>query len=99
MLDTANKALIQGDYDRLNALLDSVGRVMNNDGHFLDPLAKSYFNVVQTADDLGYEVQQVDVNGDRAVLLVKSVEETNLKKLNFRLNQERKWILSQLYPN
>jgi hypothetical protein len=95
MLDTANKALIQGDYDRLNALLDSVGRVMNNDGHFLDPLAKSYFNVVQTADDLGYEVQQVDVNGDRAVLLVKSVEETNLKKLNFRLNQERKWILSQ----
>ncbi len=95
MLTSANEALIQGDYDQLNALLDSVGRVMNNNGRFLDPLAKSYLNVVQTTYDLGYEVQQVDVNGDQATVLAISVEELNARRLRFRLNQDRNWVLAQ----
>ena len=95
MLTSANEALIQGDYDQLNALLDSVGRVMNNNGRFLDPLAKSYLNVVQTTYDLGYEVQQVEVNGDQATVLAKSVEKMNVRRLRFHLIQDRNWVLAQ----
>lgn len=95
MLATANKALIQEDYKQLNALLNSVGRVMNNDGLFLDPLAKSYLSVVEATDILGYETQRVEVNGDRATVLANSAEEVKTRSLRFRLDQDGNWTLIQ----
>ena len=45
MLQAADTALRTGDYNKANVLLDSVTRVLDNDGVFIDPLAASYLNL------------------------------------------------------
>ena len=69
MLKAANDALSEEDYDQVNALVISIDRVIKNNGKFLDPLAKSYHDIIQTASESGYEIQQLRVTGLDAVVL------------------------------
>lgn len=81
MLSGADQALRSGEYELANGLLDSVERVLQHDGSFLDPLALSYLQIVQKALSVGYEPQQITLTGDTAVVQVTSLHTTNLLSL------------------
>ena len=93
MLQAADTALREGDYNKANVLLDSVTRVLDNDGVFIDPLAASYLNLVQSLTNQGYEVQQAALNGDRAVVQVSGVNTAVLTQLTLTLSGQN-WVLS-----
>lgn len=93
ILHAANTALIEGEYGLANALLDSVVRVLNNDGRFLDPLANSYLEIVRTAAEQGYEVQQIDLFGNRATVTATQPEDLETTRLRLVLDDERSWTL------
>ncbi len=93
MLHAADTALRAGDYNRANVLLDSITRVLDNDGVFIDPLAASYQNLVRLLTNQGYEVQQVSLNGDRAEVLVSGMNTAVLTQLNLTLSGQN-WVLS-----
>jgi len=93
MLLASDTALRAGDYNRANVLLDSVTRVLDNDGVFIDPLAASYLNLVRTLAAQGYEAQSVTLEGDRAIVQVTGVNTAVLSNLNLVLSGQN-WILS-----
>ncbi|MBK8986945.1 MAG: hypothetical protein IPM39_12860 [Chloroflexi bacterium] len=93
MLASADEALRAGDYGRANILLDSVTRVLDNDGAFLDPLATNYRNIVRQTAEEGYEVQHITLNGQRAELIVTKTNTTYLNKFNMVLRGQE-WILT-----
>lgn len=92
MLFSADTALRAGDYDRANVLLDSVTRVLVQDGRFIDPLAVSYRDIVQKMLAVGYEPQQITLNQETAVVLATFPRNNNLITLNLRLRGEG-WII------
>ncbi|MCI0398978.1 MAG: hypothetical protein L0332_10845 [Chloroflexi bacterium] len=94
MLQAADAALNAGDYNRATVLLDSVSRVIDNNGAFLDPLANNYLAIVQTATNLGYEVQQVELVGDEATVAVLRPGQANLFQLRLVLDNQA-WILAR----
>lgn len=93
MLKAALNALLEEDYDQVNALIVSVDRVIKNDGQFLDPLAKSYHDIVQTASESGYEIQQIDLTGNRAMAQAIRPGDFKLMQLRFVLNARGRWVL------
>jgi hypothetical protein len=93
MLQDAGDTLNRGGYARANALIDSVARVIDNGGHFIDPFSIGYWNVVQAAAAMGYEVQQVTLLGDEAFIQVTASDAIALTRLNLVL-QGRQWALS-----
>ncbi len=93
MLQTADIALRSGDYQHANILLDSISRVLQNDGVFIDPLALSYLKIVNIAADEGYEAQRVTVNGTQAITLATKTNSTTLTQLTFTLLGQD-WVLS-----
>lgn len=93
MLQAADAALREGGYNRANVLLDSVVRVLDNDGEFIDPLALNYLNVVRTATTMGYEAQKVTLAGIEARVLATRANTTNLAELDLVLNGQD-WVLS-----
>lgn len=93
MLQAADVALRAGDYNKANVLLDSVTRVLDNDGIFIDPLAASYLNLVRSLTSQGYEVQQVLLNGDRAEVQVSGLNTAVLTQLTLTLFGQN-WVLS-----
>lgn len=93
MLKAANDALGEEDYELVNALVISVDRVIKNDGKFLDPLAKSYHDIVQIALDEGYEIQQLRVTGNRASAQAMRPGSSALIQLRFVLNDGGRWVL------
>lgn len=95
MLVSANSAYRQGDYHRSNALMNSVERVLNNNGAFLDPLALSYLDIVLTAGDLGYEAQQIELLGNRAVVLGSDPDNEALVQIDLELEEGREWSLAR----
>ncbi|MCP4361645.1 MAG: hypothetical protein GY796_26845 [Chloroflexi bacterium] len=92
MLQAADTAVRQADYHEANILLDSITRVLDNDGAFVDPLAHTYLNVVQTATAAGYEVQQVHLNGKRATVTVTEKNSSELTDLSVILSGQD-WVL------
>jgi hypothetical protein len=94
LLLSAHSALSAGEYERANALLDSVIRVLNNDGTFLDPLAGTYLDIVRTTSAMGYQVQQITVDGTVATTLVTRPNRVNVIQLDLVL-QNNSWILAQ----
>jgi hypothetical protein len=92
MLHSADTALRVGDYELANILLDSVMRVLDNGGNFIDPMAASYLNIVRTAKNLGFEVQQAELMGSEARVRVTSATKTTLNTLNFTLSRGS-WVL------
>lgn len=93
MLQAADTALRAGDYNRANVLLDSVTRVLDSDGVFVDPLAVSHLNLVRSLTNQGYEVQQVVLDGDRAMVEVSTLDTTVLTQLTLVLSGQN-WVLS-----
>ena len=93
MLASADEALRSSDYNLANVLLDSITRVLDNGGIFLDPLATNYLNIVRQAAEEGYEVQHITLNGERAELIVTKANTTFLDKFNMVLNGQE-WVLT-----
>lgn len=93
MLLAANELLWQGQYDRVNGLLDSINRVLNNDGNFLDPLARSYLQIVRAAADEGYVVQRIDLNGNQAAASVSRPGSVRIETLDLVMNSDRTWSI------
>jgi hypothetical protein len=94
MLQAANEALIDGEYSRANGILDSVVRVLDHNGNFVDPLAVHYRAIVRTAAAQGYEVQQLTVRGNQATALATTERSLVLRELNFTLDNQT-WTLSR----
>ncbi len=94
MLVSADDAFFAGDYGRANVLLDSVNRVLDNDGAFLDPLASDYWRLVQSAAALSYEVQRITITGNQATVLSTEPDDNRLIPLHFTLNGQG-WTLVQ----
>jgi hypothetical protein len=95
ILLAANAALLQGEYDQVNALLGSVDRVLDSEGQFIDPQAKSYLDIVRAVADEGYEAQQIDLNGNRATVSASRPNWMNMVPLQLRLGSDRTWVLNQ----
>ena len=95
MLQAANQSLLQGNFDQSNALLDSVDRVIDNVGQFLDPLAKAYWHIVPAAAVMGFEGQQLTVNGNRATGLVTRPDALALTQLQMVLDADQTWTLAR----
>jgi hypothetical protein len=65
IIANGQQAILRGDYasaERLNKLL---AEILSN-GEFEDPLAKDYLDIVLAAAREGYEVVNLDIQGDRA---------------------------------
>ncbi len=92
MLASADLALRAADYSRANVLLDSVVRVLDNDGAFLDPLAINYLNIVRTIAAEGYEAQSVQLDGNRAEVVATKGSGVHLSKFNVALRGQA-WVL------
>jgi hypothetical protein len=94
LLLSAHNALRSREYERANALLDSVIRVLDNGGTFLDPLAGNYLDIVRTTSAMGYQAQQISVDGLKATVSVTRPNNVNLIELDLVL-QNNSWILAQ----
>ena len=92
MLAATDRALRSRDYHLASVLLDSVEQVLESNT-FADPLSRTYFELVQQAKNFGYEVQQINLNGTTATVVVKPVGSADLLQLRFDLN-EGTWVLT-----
>ncbi len=93
MFQSVDGALRSAEFQRANALLDSIERVLDNDGAFLDPLAQNYRQIVQKATELGFEAQQVTVTGETAVAVVTVPQNNNLVYWELFLKGQE-WIIT-----
>ncbi|MGD2076953.1 MAG: hypothetical protein PVH18_01120 [Chloroflexota bacterium] len=93
MILAANELLWQAEYDRANALLDSVNRVLNNDGTFLDPLARSYLDIVRAVSDEGYVIQRIELNGNQASVVAARPGRVRNETLELAMNNNRTWSI------
>lgn len=93
MLEAADTAVRAGNYSQANILLDSVERVLDS-GEFLDPLARNYLEVVRTASQADFEVQQVMLNGNQASVKATPEDSVNLLNLTIVLSGGN-WVLLQ----
>ena len=93
MLGAAGDAWGAGDFNRANVLLNSIERVLDKDGHFIDPFAANYWNIVQSAMEKDYEVHQVTLTGDEARVLASEVGSITLVQLNMVVKGQA-WTLS-----
>jgi hypothetical protein len=89
----ANRSIGTGEFALANAYLDTVERILENGGQFLDPLANYFLNIVQAADQGGYEVQQIFLSGDSAIVLATALDELELTELNLELSDNKMWVL------
>jgi hypothetical protein len=94
LLISAHISLEAGEYERANALLDSVIRVLDNDGTFLDPLAGNYLDIVRTTTAMNYQVQEIEIDGTIARVVVSRPGTVELVNLNLVL-QNNSWVLVQ----
>ncbi len=92
MLKNAESALNAFDHVRANVILDSIERILAEDGAFADPLSSSYLAIVRVATNFGYEVQNIDLQGDKAKVLATSASGVRLTELDFE-QQRGDWIL------
>lgn len=93
MLHATGSAIAEGRYTRARVLLDSINRVLDNEGQFGDPLANSYWDIVVAAAESGYEVQQVDLAGKQARVQASQSDTINLTELILVLGKQG-WMLS-----
>lgn len=78
----AQQAIIDGDYAWAESLI-GVLRDLVTTGKFNDPLAKEYLDIVLAAANEGYEVVNLDIQGDQASARV-TAEPPNLVDLKFQ---------------
>lgn len=92
MLGAVDRALMAGEHTRANVILDSVERVLDNSGQFVDPLSVNYHELVTKLTDLGFEVHQVELEGNRAVAQVTEGRRVTLRAVTMVLRNQA-WIL------
>ncbi|RMD52842.1 MAG: hypothetical protein D6835_01470 [Candidatus Thermofonsia bacterium] len=93
MLYAANQAMRAKNFNRANVILDSVERVLNNNGSFIDPLASSYLELVNITTEMGYEPQQITLTGRQAVVQATKPGSTALAQFNLQLKDDT-WVLT-----
>lgn len=81
MLSVADSALRTGDYSRANVLLDSIQNILDNNGAIIDPMATSYYKIVQAAQEYGYELHDVDLQGTSARAIATQAPNIRLTSL------------------
>ena len=93
MFKSAEEALLAGEYIRANIILDSVDRILNENGAFADPISANYRDIVDTATNYGYEVQDILLKGDEAEVLATTASGFHLSQL---LMERRRgdWVMS-----
>jgi hypothetical protein len=94
MLVDADLALRNGNYNRVNVILDSVERTLSYQGAFLDPLGSNYSKIVQTMLENGYQVHQVNLQGNQALVQATRGENPRLFLLQLVLNSQN-WVFTQ----
>jgi hypothetical protein len=94
MLHQAKLAMQAGEYERGYAHLDSVTRVLDYNGQFLDPLGRGYLQIVHLATAAGYEIQQIDVRGEQATALGTRFSRPALVPLRFVLVDHETWQMA-----
>ena len=92
MLEAVDNALLAGDHNRVNVILDSVERALDNGGLFLDPLGANYHHIVRKLMSLGYKVHRVDLEGDRAIVLITEGRRVITRPVNLVLRNQA-WVL------
>jgi hypothetical protein len=94
MLHAADVAARAGEYERANVLLDSVARVLESNGIFIDPLSVNFLNIVRSAAQFDYELHDVDIRGETAYAIATQGPSTKLTSLNMELRGQEWVILS-----
>ena len=98
MLESADKALRAGNYDRTRALLQSVDRALQQEGRFLDPLAANYQQLVRLTAGLGLEAQAITLDTSsgtpRATVVASDRNLNSLNTFSFSLDGQQ-WSVSQ----
>lgn len=92
MLEAADRALRAGDFARSNVLLDSVNRILDSNGAFIDPLAITYQKIVRAAAEYDYELHEVDINGDTAFAVATQAPFIRLTTLNME-QRGQEWVI------
>lgn len=92
MLEAADRALRAGDFARSNVLLDSVSRILDSNGTFIDPLAITYQKIVRAAAAFDYELQEVEVKGDTAFAVATQAPFIRLTTLNME-QRGQEWVI------
>ena len=92
MLVTAVAELQAGNYGRANLIMDSISRVFDNNGSFIDPLANSYLGIVQTLTSAEYMPQQADIQGETATAQVTTLKNNNLQQIRLGLRPHG-WVI------
>lgn len=76
------QAIVEGDYARAQELIRILGEILST-GKFEDPLAKDYLDIVLAAGKEGYEVLDLDIQGDQATARL-TAETPTLLNLNLQ---------------
>lgn len=92
MLGAVDRALMAGELDRANVILNSAERVLDNGGQFIDPLSVNYHDIVTKLTELGFEVHQIELEGNRAVVHVTEGRRVALRSVTMVLRNQA-WIL------
>jgi hypothetical protein len=92
IFQVADAAMKASDYNRANVMMDSIDRILDENGAFSDPLSASYLEIVRTATDFGYQVQDIDLQGDAATVLATTDSGIHLTELDFQ-RRRGDWIL------
>ena len=91
MLESASHALLIGDYERADNVLDSVNRVLSSGGQFIDPLAINYRDVIRQLGRREYEPSRIIINGDRAEVTAVS-NNSRIPRLVILRLQGNDWV-------
>jgi len=92
MFKVTENVMKEGDYNRANVLLDSIDRILDENGAFADPLAANYRAIVKTAKDFGYEVQEILLDGHEAEVVATTTSGNLLSQLNME-RRRGDWII------
>ncbi|HET9589112.1 MAG TPA: hypothetical protein VFO91_10020 [Anaerolineales bacterium] len=85
MIADAQKAIVAGEYDSAERLIEAIEAVVNS-GEFKSPLAYDYASITLTLGESGYEGLSLDLQGDQATAQVTraapSMEEVTLQRVD-----------------
>jgi hypothetical protein len=93
MFQAVDASMKTSDYNRANVMLDSIDRILDKSGAFSDPFSANYLQIVRTAPDFGYQVQEIDLQGDVATVLATTSSGIHLTELELQ-RRRGDWILT-----
>ncbi len=94
MLGAADEALRAGNYGRATILLDSVARVLDLGGLFVDPLASNYLAITRAVAQNGFEAQRIDLRGNQAIVFAVTSQSARLEQFRLAL-QDATWTFTR----